>query len=126
MLADLLEELTLLSNKVRYIQETLKGTIDLRRKKEAEVTALLTGMGFAKIPTKKGDEESSGFHYLIKMAMDSVTEENVERMMKMHQEKETEYNGLLNATEAQLWRNDLDELEKQYDAYIKRRIAAHK
>ena len=63
-----------LSNKAKYIQETLKGTVDLRKKNVTQVEELMKHHKFDKID---GD-----FKYLIKMPMDSVTEENVKHIMK--------------------------------------------
>ena len=44
----------LLSNKAKYIQENLNGTIDLRKKKMDQVIAMLTDKGYAKLDN---DEE---------------------------------------------------------------------
>jgi DNA topoisomerase-2 len=124
MLAQLLEELKFLTNRVKYIQETLNGTIDLRKKKEAEVTELLKSMGFDMISSGSGSV--ANYHYLVKMPMDSVTEEYVDKMIKQYRAKKDEYDTLVRTTEGEMWRNDLDELEVQYDAYLKRRAQSTK
>ena len=107
------EKLVKLSNRARYIQETLKGTIDLRRKSAQQVNDLLTGMEFVLID---GD-----FKYLIKMPMDSVTEENVANIMKEKADTERELE-ILNATTLEtMWLNELNALETEYDNYKKKR-----
>jgi DNA topoisomerase-2 len=106
-------KLVKLSNRARYIQETLKGTIDLRKKNAQQVTELLTSMNFAVID---GD-----FKYLIKMPMDSVTEENVASIMKEKADTETELAILRATTLETMWLNELDSLEKEYDIYKKKR-----
>ena len=68
------KKLVKLSNRARYILATLDGSVDLRKKTAAQVTALLESMNFAKI-----DDD---FKYLIKMPMDSVTQENVANILK--------------------------------------------
>jgi DNA topoisomerase-2 len=103
-----------LSNRARYIQETLKGAVDLRRKKADEVTNLLTTMNFAKI-----DDD---FKYLIKMPMDSVTEENVASIMKEKSDTEAELDALKAKTLEQMWLGELEDLEKQYGLYKKKRV----
>jgi len=108
------KKLVKLSNRARYIQEILKGTVDLRRKKADEVTALLTSMKFATI-----DDD---FKYLIKMPMDSVTEENVTNIMKEKSDTEAELDALKTKTLEQMWLVELDNLEKQYDLYKKKRV----
>ena len=107
------QRLIKLSNRARYIQETLKGTIDLRRKTAQQVNDLLTGMEFVLI-----DED---FKYLIKMPMDSVTEENVTNIMKEKADTERELE-ILNATTLEtMWLNELNALELEYDNYKKKR-----
>jgi DNA topoisomerase-2 len=113
LVADMEKKLVRLSNRARYIQETLAGTIDLRRKTAEQVTQLLSGMKFALI---EGD-----FKYLIKMPMDSVTQENVESIMKEKANTEEEL-AVLKATPLEkIWLNELDVLDTKYDVYKKHR-----
>jgi DNA gyrase/topoisomerase IV subunit B len=107
------QRLVKLSNRARYIQETLKGTIDLRRKTAQQVNDLLSGMEFALID---GD-----FKYLIKMPMDSVTEENVANIMKEKVDTERELACLRATTLETMWLNELNALESEYDNYKKKR-----
>jgi DNA topoisomerase-2 len=102
-----------LSNRARYIQETLKSTIDLRKKTGQQVTELLTSMKFATID---GD-----FKYLIKMPMDSVTEENVANIMKEKADTESELATLRATTLETMWLGELTKLETEYDIYKRRR-----
>jgi DNA topoisomerase-2 len=113
MLADMERLLVRMSNKARYIQETLTGKIDLRRKTSAQVTDLLTVMKFAQID---GD-----YKYLIKMPMDSVTEENVQSIMKEREETETRLNILKATTLENMWLGELQILEDKYTVYKKHR-----
>ena len=114
LLADLEKKLVKLSNKAKYIMENLKGTIDLRRKKAEEVTHMLMEKDYKIID---GD-----FKYLIKMPMDSVTQENVDKIMKEKEEAETELEVLRKTTLETMWLNELDVLSKEYDNYQKKRV----
>jgi len=110
-LIDALEkDLVLLSNKAKYIQENLDGTIDLRKKKKEQVVIMLAEKGYAKID----DDE---YKYLIKMPMDSVTEENVDKLLKDKSSKETELNIIKNTTVHKMWKSELDVLKEQYVEY---------
>ena len=110
-LIDALEkDLVLLSNKARYIQENLDGTIDLRKKKKEQVVIMLAEKGYAKI-------EDDEYKYLIKMPMDSVTEENVDKLLKDKSSKETELNVIKNTTVHKMWKTELDVLKEQYIEY---------
>jgi hypothetical protein len=102
-----------LSNRVRYIQGSLNGTIDLRKKTAQQVIDLLS--------TNKFDTIDGDYKYLIKMPMDSVTEENVKHLMKEHADTKRELEVLLATTLEQIWLGELEELDRQYDVYKKKR-----
>jgi len=108
---DMEKKLVKLSNRARYIQETLNGTIDLRRKTAEQVTQLLSGMKFDFI---EGD-----YKYLIKMPMDSVTQENVANIMKEKENTETELKLLKSTPLEKIWYTELDSLDNEYDKYKK-------
>jgi DNA topoisomerase-2 len=101
-------ELVLLSNKSRYIKENLDGTIDLRRKKRDEVNKLLKDKDYDII------DEDSEFKYLVKLPMDSVTEENVAKILKDHGDKVTELGVVTSKTVQQMWTEELDALVVEY------------
>ena len=111
-MTDALEkELLLLSNKAKYIKENLDGTIDLRKKKREDVISLLEEKGYDKI---EGDDE---YKYLVKMPMDSVTEENVDRLLKERGNKQAELELVKTTTVNQMWKSELDKLREQYLEY---------
>jgi DNA topoisomerase-2 len=111
-LIDALEkELIVLSNKAKYIKENLDGTIDLRKKKKEQVTAMLEEKGYDKV---EGDED---YKYLVKMPMDSVTEENVEKLLKDKGNKEAELENIKKTTINKMWISELDNLREQYIEY---------
>ena len=107
------KQLVKLSNRARYILSTLEGKIDLRRKKAEEVTALLTSNKFDMI---EGD-----FKYLIKMPMDSVTEENVAKILAEKNEAENELKTLVGTSLETLWLRELSVLDAEYDKYRAKR-----
>jgi DNA topoisomerase-2 len=107
-------ELVLLSNKAKYIQENLEGTVDLRKKKKEQVIAMLEEKGYDKIDN---DEE---YNYLVKMPMDSVTEENVERLLKEKGCKETELETIKKTTINKMWLSELEVLKNNYVEYKER------
>ncbi len=112
MLDELRKEMVLLSNRARYITCILNDSLDLRRKGNSVVINTLKQMKFDVVD---GDEE---FKYLLKMAMDSVTEENVARLLKERDAKTSEYNDLLHTSEKQLWIRDLNELHVEYQRWL--------
>ena len=116
IIAHLEKALLILSNKVKYIQETLDGTIDLRKKKRTEIVSLLESKGFCVI------DDDSEYKYLIKMAMDSVSEENVEKMMNEHQTKTIELERIRSTTVEQMWRQELETFSEEYISFLDQRV----
>ena len=109
------KELILLSNKARYIMEVLEGTVDLRRMKKDAIIHMLQEKGYDVI------DEDTDYKYLVKLPMDSVSEENVEKINKDKNDKELELKILTATTIQMMWLNELADLEKEYGEYKKQR-----
>ena len=101
-------ELIVLSNKARYIQEILNDTLDLRKKKMREIVEILENKGYDKI------DDDNDYKYLIKMPMDSVSEENVEKIMNEKDNKERELNILKTKDIKTIWSEELTTLLEEY------------
>jgi DNA topoisomerase-2 len=115
MINSLTKELVLLSNKSKYIKENLDGTIDLRRKKREEVSKLLKDKSYNVI------DDDEDFKYLVKLPMDSVTEENVAKLLKEHGDKVAELEVVKSRTIQQMWSGELDTLSSEYAKYREER-----
>ena len=109
------KQMVILENKSRYIKEVLEGTIDLRKKKREEVVQMLKDKSYF----MKSDEDD--YRYLIKLPMDSVTEENVETLEKETKQKAEELNAVKNKTIYKMWLDELEVLEKEYTKYQEER-----
>ena len=118
MIDTLEREIMILSNKAKYIKEILDDTIDLRKKKKQEIIDMLVEK---KYDTVDDDEE---FKYLVRMPMDSVSEENVEKLLKEHHDKQDELERINATTIEQMWLSELDILENEYKEYQKEREQA--
>ena len=115
-LIDALEkDIMTLSNKAKYIKEVLDGSIDLRKKKKQEIIDMLQEKEYDTIDY---DEE---FKYLVRMPMDSVSEENIERLLKELQDKEVELDRVKSTTIEKMWLSELEILEHEYQEYQKER-----
>jgi len=135
LIAGLRKELMVLSNRARYITELLEDTIDLRRKTNKQLVELLkerkydsmdSGSGDAKGEGEgegEGEDDSSsrqgqGYKYLLKLPMDSVSEENVKKLLNEKEKKEAELSELTSKTVEQIWLKDLEELEVEYNKFM--------
>ena len=104
-----------LSNKARFIKEQCDDNLDLRKKKKDTVIELLKTMGFDII------DEDEGFKYLRSMTIDSVEEENYEKLMKECEEKLKQLEILKKRTIENMWLEEISDLEKQYIKYKRER-----
>jgi DNA topoisomerase-2 len=117
LLDALRKELLVLSNRARYISEILDDTIDLRRKTTAMMVQTLKDRKYDTQQGDDGDSGSAGYKYLLKLPMDSVSEENVEKLRTEKEKKEKELAHLESKTTQNLWQDDLAELEEEYKKF---------
>tara|TARA_Y100000389_G_scaffold204951_1_gene261172 strand:+ start:20579 stop:24004 length:3426 start_codon:yes stop_codon:yes gene_type:complete len=107
-LIDLLsKELITLSNKAKYIQNILDDKIDLRKKNKEQINTILENMKF--------DKDNGNFNYLIKMPMDSVIQENVEKIINEHANKLKELEEIKKTTIENIWLKELNNLKVAYN-----------
>ena len=104
-----------MSNKSKYIQENIDDTIDLRKKNKMQVISLLSDKGYTIID---GDKE---YKYLTKMPMDSVTQENAERIFNEKVKKDCELEEIKNTSPSTMWLNELNDLTTEYLIYKENR-----
>jgi DNA topoisomerase-2 len=109
MIHALERELKLLSNKAKFIQDNLDGTIDLRKKNKEQINKMLAGYDVI-----DGDCD---YKYLTKMTMDSVTDENVAKLFAEHAQKQTELDTVNATTDRQMWFFELEKLKNEYIDY---------
>ena len=106
LISKLGNELKFLSAKAQFIQYNLDDKIDLRKKSKTQINEIMESFKF-----ELGEDKS--YNYLIKMPMDSVSKENVEKLMKEHGEKEAQLNEVKSTTIEQMWLKELGDLKKK-------------
>ena len=106
LISKLGNELKFLSAKAQFIQYNLDDKIDLRKKSKTQINEIMESFKF-----ELG--ENGDYNYLIKMPMDSVSKENVEKLMKEHGEKEAHLNEVKTTSIEQMWLKELGELKKK-------------
>ena len=111
MIKTLEKELIILLNRKKYINETLNDTIDLRKKKKDFVMDMLKTKGYDII------DDDAEYKYLVKMPMDSVTEENAEKIFSEYTKKCNELDEIKNRTIVEMWNTELILLKTEYVVY---------
>ena len=129
-------DLMIMSNKARFIEECLVGTIDLRKKKREVIIQILIDKKYNQIHINMNEPEpepdieqettkSKGYNYLIQMPMDSVSAEKVEKILKEKAQKEYELNIIKETSIQTMWYNELEMFEKEYMVYQNERKIAN-
>ena len=65
-------------------------------------------------------DNDNDFKYLVKLPMDSVTKENVDKIINERDNKISEYNILKDTSEGTIWINELNELKNNYKTLFNR------
>jgi DNA topoisomerase II len=110
------QHIRLLDGRCRFIAEQLSGELDLRGKRSAEVQAMLTERKYY-----IGEDESSPFQYLLRMAFTSLLQENIEKMEAEKLAKQQALSSLEGTTPSAFWHKELDTLDLAYNAYLEQR-----
>jgi DNA topoisomerase-2 len=104
------EKVKEISNRVRYIQDTLNNKIDLRKMADdAETDQFLLSL--------KYDQMQESYDYLTRMPMNSVNKAKVSKLLSEKEELVRELADLEGTTLIQMWMRELDVFEKEYQKY---------
>ncbi len=117
-------ELVEMTNLAKYIEYTLDDKIVLKRKTNEEINKMLEEKGFNKMKDKTSGKLS--YNYLIKKPMDSVSDENVEKIMKERNVKQKELEILESKKEKDIWLEELDDLRQTYEELSVKTIKSNK
>jgi DNA topoisomerase-2 len=107
IISKLEKELKILSSKTRFIQYNLEDKIDLRKKSKETIYKIMTELKFDL-------SESGDYNYLVKMPMDSVCEENVEKLMNEYENQNAELETIKARSIEQMWLKELKELKEVF------------
>ncbi|MCJ1284626.1 DNA topoisomerase 2 [Xylographa opegraphella] len=129
-LSEFNKELEKLTNQARFIQMIIDGKLVVSKKKKKALVVELKQKGFKAFPktvdaSKEGESEpvieneegndedvemeASAYDYLLGMAIWSLTQERVEKLLKQIGDKELEIDALIKLSKEDLWKKDLDE-----------------
>jgi len=105
--------LVILTDKARYIMEILEDTLDLRKRTRQEIVSILEEKQY-----HKEGIDCAGFKYLIKMPMDSVSVENVNKLLEEKALNEQRIAELQAKTGKDIWLSELTELRELYEKMV--------
>lgn len=144
-LADMARQLVVLSNKARFVRETIDKTLVVAGLNAADARALLRSRGYDACSedaaeNKKGggntrdddedDDEAvdetkdkckGSYEYLLSIRMSSMILENAQKNEGKYTDMKQSIRDLESTTEFQLWERDLDEFEAKYVEFREKR-----
>ncbi|KAK6417821.1 DNA topoisomerase 2 [Oleoguttula sp. CCFEE 5521] len=150
MLDEMQKDLECLSNQARFIKMIIDGKLIVSKKKKAALVAELQKLNFTRFPKivdakKEGefeavvtnnhedDEDSvetaagaSDYDYLLGMAIWSLTQERVEKLLRQIGDKEDEITALSAKSPKDLWTTDLDALLEEWQTQLDEEVAREK
>nr|POF15379.1 dna topoisomerase 2 [Quercus suber] len=141
MLNELQRELEKFTNQARFVKFIIDGKLVVSKKKKSVLVNELQKLGFTRFPKvidakKEGEFEAvveedheefddaetaagaSDYDYLLGMAIWSLTEERVEKLLKQIGDKELEIDVLNSKTPKALWAKDLDDLSEEWQIQL--------
>ena len=111
LLNDLKGQMSLLENKVRFLNAVIKDEIVVRKLNKEELIETLTKMKFDKV--------NDSFNYLINIAIFKITKDEIKKLDDEFTDKKKEFNELDKTSIKTLWKNDLNVLETQMKKVLK-------
>ena len=114
-------QLKLISWKVKFILMVVEKKIEVNNKKRDEIENKLEKLKFPKLGRNKDDTKES-YDYLLSMPIYNLTYEKIEELKKQQDNKEAEYKELNSTLEQDIWLNELDVLEAEYNKWYDKKV----
>ncbi|MCJ1477402.1 DNA topoisomerase 2 [Lambiella insularis] len=134
-LSEMNKDLEKLTNQARFIQMIIDGKLVVSKKKKKDLVVELKQKNFKPFPktidaSKEGENEpvleneedsdesveteASAYDYLLGMAIWSLTQERVAKLLKQIGDKEVEIDILIKLSKEDLWKKDLDDFINEW------------
>ncbi len=112
--ADLLQ----LSAKARFIQAYLDKTLKIERCTDEEIIGSLKAHKLPPLDNVNAPDNIKSYEYLMSMRLDRLKASKVEELLQEVERAQTRLDALRITDEAQLWLDDLEEFEAEYEKMI--------
>ena len=119
MLEEYDEELTLVSTKAQFIEDIMDETVVMFEKVKNKMVNRTRENVIEQLEKLEYPTHQDGYDFLLHMRIDSFTEEMLNKLRKQIDALEEKIKILKNTTIQELWKQDLEEFEKEYQDYLK-------
>ncbi|KAK0416621.1 hypothetical protein QR680_012593 [Steinernema hermaphroditum] len=100
-------------NQHNFMDSIISGRLELRNRPLSDIEAQLRQMGFAPDPIGDRKKEGGSYRYLLDMSLAHLSEEEKRKLEAKMETKKGELEALRETSWKELWRSDLDALEKE-------------
>ena len=114
-------QLSIISNKLRFILMVVNDKLIVNKKKKSELEFELQSHNFPLLGRTINDTNTS-YDYLLSMPIYNLTLEKIEELQKQEDKNTAEYNTLLKLSSDTMWLNELLELKEKYNDWISKKI----
>ena len=114
-------QLKLISYKVKFILMVVEKKLEVNNKKRTEIEEKLEKHKFPKLGRSKDDPKVS-YDYLLSMPIYNLTHEKIEELKKQQEDKESEYEDLNAKSPQDIWAEELDVLEEEYNKWFNKKV----
>lgn len=110
MLGDLQHQIDVAQSKLRFVSDIINKNIDLTNKTKSEIEAGLYIKEYLPV--------DGNYEYLLRMPLYTLSQDNVAELKKHVNILEQQYQEMNDKTPKQIWLEELELLEKEYDTYM--------
>lgn len=110
------QQLTVLNDKIKFIESVLSGKLVLKGKTDDQLDAELKALGLTQV--------DNSYDFVLSMQIKSMTDKRVGELKTQRDSKQAELKTLEATPVKQLWINELDELVTEYNKWVKAGKAA--
>ena len=119
IIKDLTHQVTVLKNKMKFLEEVMNETLEIKDKDETELYRDLDKKGYYKVTDCEDDEKLSSYRYLLNMNIRSFTKQKLESLKKEIDKIDEELEKTKNTSPSDMWSNELSELDTEYNKLYK-------
>jgi DNA topoisomerase-2 len=112
LLGELSKEISILEQKVRFLDCVIKREIDVGRQTVEELEAILKQMGFLEIAID--DAKTPSYNYLIDIKIRSITVDTFSNLKRLLESKQNDFQTLTLTTIENLWKREIEEFMESY------------
>lgn len=115
ILGELDKEIDILSEKMRFIKDVVEEKIIIYKKKRDVIIEVLKKRKYKEV--RMNDETKESYNYLLKIPIVNFTQEEIDKLQGMIDDRKAEYATLKEKSPAEIWSEELDYLEEEYNEW---------